>query len=51
MKDNNEKVTVRKDTDGLDKIKRWMSEDRLLTIHSNEPNLEEIFLSLTGREL
>lgn len=51
LKGNSEKVTVRKNTEGLDKIRRWMSEDRLLTIHSNEPNLEEIFLSLTGREL
>jgi len=43
--------TVRKDSDGGIKIKRWLDEGQLVSIHSMEPNLEEIFLKLTGRTL
>ena len=44
-------VRVNKDLKGAQMIYKWMSEDKLRTIHSQEPNLEEIFLRLTGREL
>lgn len=43
-------VTVKKNEDGMRKIQQLMEEGRLLTIHSREPNLEEIFIELTGRE-
>lgn len=33
------------------KIQTWMSKGELLSIHTQEPNLEEIFLNLTGRAL
>lgn len=51
LKPNNNKVSVRKDIEGVEKIKNWMLQDEVLSIHSKEPNLEEIFLSLTGRGL
>lgn len=43
-------ITVAKDQAGAERIRRLIEEDNCLTIHSNEPNLEEIFLQLTGRE-
>lgn len=33
------------------RINQWMADDQLVTIHSNEPTLEKVFLELTGREL
>lgn len=32
-------------------IFQWMQEKRLVAIHSSEPSLEKVFLSVTGREL
>lgn len=45
-----EVVTVPKNEAGAGKIVALMKSGRCLTIHSKEPNLEEIFLQLTGRE-
>ncbi|TYS17016.1 ABC transporter ATP-binding protein [Rossellomorea vietnamensis] len=33
------------------KINQWIENDELVTIHSNEPTLEKVFIELTGREL
>lgn len=43
--------TVEKSTEGLHALLQKLASDSLLTLHSQEPNLEEIFLKLTGREL
>lgn len=51
LKSNNDKISIGKNIEGVEKIKKWMLKDEILSIHSKEPNLEEIFLSLTGREL
>lgn len=51
LKPNKEKVFVNNDEEGAGKINNWMSKNRVLSIHSKEPNLEEVFLSLTGRGL
>ncbi|AZV57410.1 ABC transporter ATP-binding protein [Clostridium sp. AWRP] len=48
---DNEEVTVKNNRDGAIKIKNWMEDEKILSIHSMEPNLEEIFLDITGREL
>ena len=48
---DNEEVTVKNNRDGAIKIKNWMEDGKILSIHSMEPNLEEIFLDITGREL
>jgi len=42
---------VGKDLAGGQKIKTWLETGQLVSIHSMEPNLEEIFLKLTGRAL
>ena len=47
---NHEKQFVNKDIHGAKKIMELMEADELVTIHSKEPNLEEIFIELTGRE-
>lgn len=44
-------ITINNDETGGEKINSWMKSGQLLSIHSKEPNLEEIFLKLTGREL
>lgn len=51
LKPNKEKVIVKNDEEGARKISNWMLNNQLLSVHSKEPNLEEIFLSLTGRGL
>ncbi len=43
--------TVEKSADGLRELTEWLSGESLLTLHSQEPNLEEVFLQLTGRNL
>ncbi|OBR93914.1 MULTISPECIES: ABC transporter ATP-binding protein [Clostridium] len=48
---DNEEVTVKNNRDGAIKVKNWMEDGKILSIHSMEPNLEEIFLDITGREL
>lgn len=45
-----EVIDVRKDAEGAEVIGRLLKEGKLMTVHSQEPNLEEIFLLLTGRE-
>ena len=42
-------ITVSKNPAGAEQIRRLIESGDCLTIHSNEPNLEEIFLQLTGR--
>lgn len=43
-------VTVQKNEAGAEKIAELIKNGDCVTIHSREPNLEEIFLQLTGRE-
>ena len=51
LKSENNSVIVKNNKEGAEKIESWMKEGQVLSIHSMEPNLEEIFLHLTGREL
>ena len=44
-------ITVKKDMNSLMEILKDNSGNTIKSIHSQEPNLAEIFLSLTGREL
>ncbi len=48
---DSEIVLVKNDIDGFRKINEWVKSDKLLSIHSKEPNLEEVFLKVTGRDL
>ncbi len=43
-------ITVSKNEEGAKKIQELIAAGDCLTVHSQEPNLEEIFLQLTGRE-
>lgn len=43
-------VTTTKDAAGAEVLTRLMREGECLSVHSDEPNLEEVFLELTGRE-
>ncbi len=45
-----ERLTLPKTADGLRQLADRLNGDTLLTLHSQEPNLEEIFLLLTGRD-
>ncbi|WP_242161730.1 ABC transporter ATP-binding protein [Bacillus cereus group sp. BfR-BA-01522] len=45
------KETVQKDELGAKRISEWMKNGELLSIHSYEPTLGEIFIEVTGRDL
>ncbi|MDF2543808.1 MAG: bacitracin transport ATP-binding protein BcrA [Herbinix sp.] len=51
LRDSKESIVLKNSTETGSKIKTWMEQGKLLSIHSMEPNLENIFLNLTGREL
>lgn len=44
-------IIIKNSKKGAEQIERWMTQGQVLSIHSMEPNLEEIFLHLTGRQL
>ncbi|MEE0420917.1 MAG: ABC transporter ATP-binding protein [Lachnospiraceae bacterium] len=45
-----QRITLPKTREGFKELLALSEEGNLLTVHSKEPNLEEIFLELTGRE-
>lgn len=47
----NRTVVVQKNSEGADEIYQYMKNDEVVSIHSNEPTLGDIFVKLTGREL
>ena len=51
LRDKPESIIIKNDGDSGMQIKEWIETRKLLSIHSLEPNLETIFLKLTGREL
>ena len=44
------KETVQKDELGAKRISEWMNKGELLSIHSHEPTLGDIFIEVTGRD-
>jgi ABC-2 type transport system ATP-binding protein len=46
-----EKVTLPNNNDSSEQIAKYFMENNIEAIHSTEPNLETVFISLTGREL
>jgi len=48
---NNEKVVLRKDEEGAEEMFQLMKENQVVTVHSNEPTLGDIFVKVTGGEL
>ncbi|WP_125154788.1 ABC transporter ATP-binding protein [Clostridium rectalis] len=51
LKDDKREIIVKNNQEGALKIRNWMEKGQLIAIHSMEPSLERIFLTLTGREL
>lgn len=50
--DTREEVRLRLDDPGDgDRLQRWMAEGRVLTVHSEEGTLEDVFVNLSGRPL
>ncbi len=45
------KVTLKNTSESSDAIKEYFENNRVISIHSSEPNLESVFISLTGRSL
>ncbi|MCP3029472.1 ABC transporter ATP-binding protein [Halobacillus sp. A5] len=48
---NERELILHHSTEAIEQIHHWLLNDELLTIHSCEPNLEKVFLEVTGREL
>ena len=46
-----EDMVLSHDVNGAEKIMSYVKEGKLETIHSTEPNLETVFMELTGRGL
>lgn len=51
LAEDGERIEEEKSAAGLIRLAGRLGERKLITLHSNEPNLEEIFLHLTGRSL
>lgn len=47
----NRTIVVEKNEEGAKEIYQYMKDGQILTIHSNEPTLGEIFVQVTGRNL
>lgn len=45
---NNRKVVVQKDEAGAKEIYNYIKDGEILTIHSDEPTLGDVFVKLTG---
>ena len=43
-------IETTKDASAADELRELFAAGEVLSIHSDEPNLEEVFLELTGRE-
>ncbi|MGG5315133.1 MULTISPECIES: ABC transporter ATP-binding protein [Enterococcus] len=46
-----EKITLAHTVENTKKLTEWMTDDLVESIHSCEPTLENVFLTVTGREL
>lgn len=51
LKNNKNLTVIKNNKEDAEKIKCWLESEQVLSIHSMEPNLEKIFLNLTGRGL
>lgn len=48
---NNEMITLPTGTEGAEELYKYMRTNKVASIHSNEPNLADIFAEVTGRKL
>jgi ABC-2 type transport system ATP-binding protein len=51
LDDQSEQVLSLDRSDDASRLSSWMEEGRVLTVHSQEATLEEVFINLTGRGL
>lgn len=51
LRSNQEEVILPQTPETANQIKEWMEKDEIETIHSCEPTLESVFLTVTGRRL
>lgn len=51
LKEEPNAIIIKNNEQGAKQIEGWIKGKQLLSIHSMEPSLEQIFLKLTGREL
>jgi len=51
LKSRKERTLRLDDAADAEKLERWMSEGQVLTVHSQEGTLEDVFVSLAGRAL
>lgn len=50
LNDDSEHILMNREKD-IQKMQEWLMEKKVETLHSCEPTLEDVFLSVTGREL
>lgn len=48
---NGESIQLKHDPDCAEALREVFAQDKVASIHSSEPNLEEVFIKLTGRRL
>lgn len=48
---NGSEITLPHDKSSMEKLISYLERGELETIHSTEPNLETVFMELTGRKL
>lgn len=48
---NGEIHTLKNASESAPAIEKWMENEQIMSIHSSEPDLEKVFLHLTGKEL
>lgn len=51
LKDHMHPVNVPMNIEGMNRIIDWLAQNQVVSLHSDEPNLEDIFINLTGRGL
>lgn len=49
--DDHQEYVLKQNTSDIAKLESWLKEDRVLSMHSCEPTLETVFLTVTGRRL
>ena len=49
--ENGERSVLTNSGENADVFARMMREEKIVSIHSSEPDLEKVFLHLTGRKL
>ncbi|RLL42024.1 ABC transporter ATP-binding protein [Oceanobacillus piezotolerans] len=48
---NGKEVVLANNSEGAQELYKYMSADQVISVHSNEPTLGDIFVEITGREL